>query len=752
MKFQRQLVLSIALSSLSILFSSQLIAAGSYGGCSNFTPDTANGASMTVTCDTTSSYPAISNAGVITSENTTTIGNRVTVEVVNGTTFVINGSTIGLGSNAQVSNNGNLNTSSFYYGYGISVGVNGRSQAGGNIILNDVLGTITTGGTSATGIYISATNASSAGNTVTNNGLITTFGSSAYGIRLNSGAAGGSIANTIINNNRISTGNTGSTGILVAAAGGVSTVTNASGANISTTGNSSNGIQLTAAGGTANVTNAGAISTGGSGSSGIQIGSGAGAVSITNTGTISAVGANSYGIHNNGNIVSLTNLQGGTNPLTYSGILPTNYNAIVSSPTSYGKLDVGAGAVTGVMSFNVASSSSLAYNTTYATVLNGLKINNLGNSYGTFTSGNNTYAWALVRRVGGSADQTDLVIKPLPQSVSPAAAPQAVLSELKVALAADSYIIAPTNYDTQVALASFGNSLQGLFAMQSAGVINGMTYDCPVFGNHNICVSAGGRYTNVSGYPDNTTSALVIGAYRFSSSLRLGGYLDQSLSQSTPGGMAQLSNGAPMVGVFGVWNQNTDGAGLEAKLAAGYASKNATLTRPVVGVSEPGSGSTALTSQGALGVLKYGFGFGNKTIISPYAGMRYVLGGMNGYAEAQSSTVSSPLTYNSISNYTTTTLAGLIGAHKLNEKTNIVASAGAEKDVNASVGNLITTGNGEFNIAMNNNYRTVRPTASLGLFYDLSPRERLGLNGIYRQEAYQAVTSTTVMATYTVGL
>jgi hypothetical protein len=752
MKFQRQLVLSIAFSSFNILFSSQLIAAGSYGGCSNFTPDTANGASMTVTCDTTSSYPAISNAGIITSENTTTIGNRVTVEVVNGTTFVINGSTIGLGSNAQVSNNGNLNTSSFYYGYGISVGVNGRSQAGGNIILNDVLGTITTGGTSATGIYISATNASSAGNTVTNNGLITTFGSSAYGIRLNSGAAGGSIANTIINNNRISTGNTGSTGILVAAAGGVSTVTNASGANISTTGNSSNGIQLTAAGGTANVTNAGAISTGGSGSSGIQIGSGAGAVSITNTGTISAVGANSYGIHNNGNIVSLTNLQGGTNPLTYSGILPTNYNAIVSSPTSYGKLDVGAGAVTGVMSFNVASSSSLAYNTTYATVLNGLKINNLGNSYGTFTSGNNTYAWALVRRVGGSADQTDLVIKPLPQSVSPAAAPQAVLSELKVALAADSYIIAPTNYDTQVALASFGNSLQGLFAMQSAGVINGMTYDCPVFGNHNICVSAGGRYTNVSGYPDNTTSALVIGAYRFSSSLRLGGYLDQSLSQSTPGGMAQLSNGTPMVGVFGVWNQNTDGTGLEAKLAAGYASKNATLTRPVVGVSEPGSGSTALTSQGALGVLKYGFGFGNKTIISPYAGMRYVLGGMNGYAEAQSSTVSSPLTYNSISNYTTTTLAGLIGAHKLNEKTNIVASAGAEKDVNASVGNLITTGNGEFNIAMNNNYRTVRPTASLGLFYDLSPRERLGLNGIYRQEAYQAVTSTTVMATYTVGL
>lgn len=751
MKFQRQLVLSIAFSSFSILFSSQLIAVGSSGGCSNFTPDTANGASTTVTCDTTSAYTAISTAGVITSENTTTIGNRVTVDVVNGTTFVINGSTIGLGSSAQVANNGNLNTSSFYYGYGISAGVNGRSQAGGNTILNDVLGTITTSGTSATGVYVSATNTSSSGNTITNQGLITTFGSNAYGVRLNSGATGSSIANTVINNNSISTRNNGSTGILVVTAGGVATITNASGANISTTGRAASGIQLTSAGGTANVTNAGTISTSGSGSNGIQIGSGAGAINVINTGAISTLGANAFGVYSAGNIVSLTNSQGGANPLTYAGVLPVNYYEVVSSPTNFGKLDVSAGVVSGVMNFNIANNSTLAYNTTYSTVLNGFKINNLGNSYGTFVSGGNTYQWALVHRVGGSADQTDLVIKELPQPVNPAADPQVVLSELKEVLAAESYIIAPTNYDTQTALTSFGGSLQGLFAMQSAGVINSMTYDCPIFGSNNVCVSAGGRFTNVSGYPDNTTSALLIGAYRFSSSLRLGGYLDQSLSQSTPGGMAQLSNASPMVGIFGVWNQNNDGTGLEVKIAAGYASKNAALTRPVVGVSEPGAGSTSLTTQGAVGILKYGFGIGNKSIISPYLGMRYVVGGMSGYAESQSSTVSSPLTYNAISNYTTTSIIGLIGSHRLNEKTNIVVSGGAEKDINASVGNLIASGSGEFNIAMNNNYRTLRPTASLGVFYDLSARERLGLNGIYRQESYQAVTSTTVLATYTVG-
>ena len=143
---------------------------------------------------------------------------------------------------------------------------------------------------------------------------------------------------------------------------------------------------------------------------------------------------------------------------------------------------------------------------------------------------------------------------------------------------------------------------------------------------------------------------------------------------------------------------------------------------------------------------------GNKTILSPYAGMRYMVGGMGGYGESQSNTVSSPLTYDAINNYTTTVLAGISGVHRLSEKTSLLASAGVEKDTNSNVGNLVTTGNGYFNIAMNNNYRSTRPTASLGAFHDLSVNERIGLSAIYRQEAYQAITSTTVLATYTVGL
>ena len=632
---------------------------------------------------------SVATAGVISPTNTTQ-GNGVTVTVTSGTIYTVVGSTIGLGSGATVNNSGTLNTSSFFNGYGISAGANGRSQAGGNSLNNLAGGQIITAGGNAAGIYVSATNASSAANTLTNAGSIVTSGANSAGIRLNSGATNSSALNMI--------------------------------------------------------TNTGTITTSGAAAYGVQV-SGIGAVSVLNTGSISTSGTNSFGIFNTGNIVSLTNSQGGSTPLTYSGVLPTNYNVIVTSPTNYGKLDVSAGVVTGVMNFNINSTSSLTYNNTYATVLNGLKINNLGNSFGTFSSGGNVYQWALVHRVGGPATQTDLVIQPVPQSATPPSLP-----EVKAALLADSYLIAPINYDTQASVAALGNSLQGLFAMQSAGLINGMTYDCSLFGSNNICVSAGGRFTGVSAFPNSTTSALIIGAYRFSPNLRFGGYLDQNLSQSTPGGIAQLNNGSPMVGVFGVWSQNEDGTGFETKIAAGYANKQTTLTRPVIGVSEAGTGSTGLNTQGVLGVLKYGFGVGNTSVVSPYAGMRYVVGGMGSYSESQSSTVSSPLNYSAISNYTSTVLAGLIGSHRLNEKTNISVSAGVEKDVNANIGNLITSGNGDFNIAMNNNYRTVRPTASLGIFYDLSSRERLGLNGIYRQEAYQALTSATVLATYTVGL
>ena len=81
------------------------------------------------------------------------------------------------------------------------------------------------------------------------------------------------------------------------------------------------------------------------------------------------------------------------------------------------------------------------------------------------------------------------------------------------------------------------------------------------------------------------------------------------------------------------------------------------------------------------------------------------------------------------------------------------ASAGAETDTNTSNGSYSATGvTGLTPVNFNPNPVRTRPTAMVGAYYDIVKNQRLGITGIYRQEAYQAVATTTVMATYTIGL
>ena len=93
------------------------------GSCDTYAPTQG----QTVTCSPTGT----TSTGVQTPQENTTV-NNVTVNINPGTELNINGSTVGIGSGSTVNNSGSLNTKSFFNGYGISFGVNGRSNAGGN--------------------------------------------------------------------------------------------------------------------------------------------------------------------------------------------------------------------------------------------------------------------------------------------------------------------------------------------------------------------------------------------------------------------------------------------------------------------------------------------------------------------------------------------------------------------------------------------------------------------------------------------
>jgi len=315
-------------------------------------------------------------------------------------------------------------------------------------------------------------------------------------------------------------------------------------------------------------------------------------------------------------------------------------------------------------------------------------------------------------------------------------------------------LFTPNAADTQQSLVNTAAVLQNTFALQNSVLANSFSYDCSVFGENNVCVSAGGRNTAVSAaHGLNNTSALLIAAYRVMPTVRIGAYADQNLSVNNAGSTVNLGNNTPLIGLFGAWNERLDGTGTEVKVSAAYGQKNTTVTRSVVGTSEPGSGSSQLNSQGAQVTVKYGFGLAENVVVSPYVGVRYSQNNMGGYTEGTSSSVTAPLTYSALNTNATTALAGVGASYRLIPKATVFASAGVETDTNTANGTYIASGvAGLTPINFNANPVKTRPTATLGAYYDIVKNQRLGITGIYRQEAYQAVSTTTVMATYTVGL
>ena len=447
---------------------------------------------------------------------------------------------------------------------------------------------------------------------------------------------------------------------------------------------------------------------------------------FTNTGAITRVSVDSF----SGSVTTLNNLQGGnassatTTALRYSGTLPINYNIIVRSPNYYGQLAITS--PSGSTTFGIYSGSTVR-NGTYAAVLSGVTSSNLTRTSGTIGSG----SWLLSN---SSADIWDLIIS--------------------------GYYVGPSVGNTNQSLVNTASALQGTYTLQNSVIANSFSYDCNVFGANNVCVSAGGRNTQVQAANGlNNTSALLIAAYRLNQNYRIGAYADQNLSASNPGGTVNLGNNTPVIGLFGAWNERLDGTGAEVKVSAAYGQKNTTITRSVVGsgdgASEAGTGSSKLNSQGAQITAKYGFGLMDNVIVSPYVGVRYTQNNMGGYTEATSSTVTAPLTYSALNTNATTALAGVGASYRVIPAITTFASAGVETDTNTSNGTYTAT-NASIGtltpVNFNANPVRTRPTATVGAYYDIEKNQRLGITGIYRQEAYQAVSTTTVMATYTVGL
>jgi outer membrane autotransporter protein len=208
------------------------------------------------------------------------------------------------------------------------------------------------------------------------------------------------------------------------------------------------------------------------------------------------------------------------------------------------------------------------------------------------------------------------------------------------------------------------------------------------------------------------------------------------------------------MGLFAVWNQNENQLGYQVKIANAYQDKDVTTIRDAYGdTGEAGKGKTNLNTQSYVGELSYAFlANEDKTLVRPYAALRYTRIKQDGYTEETSADVTAPLTYTALEDRSTTALVGVKLNHKIAEKVNLTGSLGVEQDLHHQVDNLTATGvSGLTSENFNDSIKRTRPVASIGAYYMPVKNQRISADLHYQQMPFQSTGSATAYVNYMIG-
>ena len=313
-----------------------------------------------------------------------------------------------------------------------------------------------------------------------------------------------------------------------------------------------------------------------------------------------------------------------------------------------------------------------------------------------------------------------------------------------------SYIL---NADTQSSMQYQASQLRSAFNTQTIAANFALNYDCNVFDLKGMCISAGGRYTTIDNPNINNSAAVVTLGYKVNSNIRVGAYLDQNINISKPTGI-DISNNTPLMGLYAVWNKEQSGLGYQVRLANTYQDKDVRSTRTVFDTSEAGSGKSSLKSQSYLAELSYAFQYQDKTLVRPYAGLRYTHLKQKGYTEDTTDTVTDPLTVAALRDKSATALLGVKVNRTLTDKATLTAQLGLEQDLYHKVDNYSATDLNDSEltaVAFNSNIKRTRPVASIGAFYDVTKTQRASATINYQQTPFQSTGSATAYFNYMIG-
>jgi hypothetical protein len=309
----------------------------------------------------------------------------------------------------------------------------------------------------------------------------------------------------------------------------------------------------------------------------------------------------------------------------------------------------------------------------------------------------------------------------------------------------------PSPADTLESFRPNAAALRNVFNLQSAKIAQGLSYDCTVYDQKNMCVSFLGSMSDGKDF-DVTTGALIV-AHKPTSRLRFGGYIDQSLSDSSSFGGLTVKKGAPGYGVFGVWTQNADGSGVQVRAAANFGKVDMETTRTAVDTAEAGFGKSNIKSSGFELQVSRAYAINPSWSARPYVGYRKTTNTRAGYTEQSSEAVTAPLTYSKLKQNTEALTAGVTFGHMLSAQTSLTLTAGVDHDLknradryqatNADIGDIDSIDMGAT--------KKTRPTASIALNHNIDKTQRIGVSVMHRKEVFSSTSTTSAFVQYTKG-
>lgn len=455
---------------------------------------------------------------------------------------------------------------------------------------------------------------------------------------------------------------------------------------------------------------------------------------IRNFGLIAGGGTESA-IYNAGTIELLSNAQGGAEPLTFENFLPVTYGMIVTAE-GYGRIQF----IRPVNSTYIEISSLsevgnvLPYTSgappQFTAVVSGLSADNISNENGLVTYADTDkdviYSWEL-------REQFD--------------APGVW----------DLNFIEQESFDvdnTRLAILMAGSETLGFLNAETAFVTNSLSHDCRRFGSHGLCVSIGGRYSDISGGDADETAGFVTAAIRPFAHARIGGFIDQRFDGSETANL-DYDESSPMFGGFAGYGAD-DGSGFQMKVSGAYRSGDLSISRVQFEKTEAGQGEAELDSWAIGGEIGYGVPIRDGWAATPFAGFRYFEATRGAYSEAFiDGTTDFPIEYDEFGIDQSTGFFGVKLQGALGFGITLHATAALERDIELSVDALSGTSSintlDPFQFAIASEADRTRLYGAAGLGFELGPQHVLTVGVSARELPYGDDVDVTTTASFTAG-